>query len=101
MYVEDTEKEMKTAMYLLKTEADAGVQKMKEEVVLNESELAASSRMSKKGRTVIGKLVKAVALVCSTFGEDFSNAVVEHELGVAEDLTERGDFLLAESSKNL
>lgn len=74
---------------------------MKEEDITDESEPAASSTLSKSTRSSMRKLVKAIALLCSSYDVDFRKLVKEHELVVGNVLGGSVGFILAGSPCNV
>lgn len=59
--------------------AGAHAEKMKDEDVVDESETAASSTVSKEGTAVMGKLAKAMNPLCSIYSLQFRIWVEKHK----------------------
>lgn len=71
----------------MESRAHVGIEKMKEEDFLDANEPAVSATLSKEGKTVMRKLVKAKAPMCSIYNLEFIILMEEHELGFEENLT--------------
>lgn len=82
IYVQTTMKKRKTGKSLLVTGAGAGTPEMKEEHIVVESELAASSTLSEEEGTTMTKLIKSMAPLCSIYDVDFRTFAEEHELSL-------------------
>lgn len=65
---------------------------MKQENIVNESDTAASSTLSKKRRTAVSKLAREMALLYSVPDVDSSTLAEEHELQAGLHLSETADF---------
>lgn len=66
-----------------------------------ESEPASFLTLNEKDRTVMSKLVKAMASLCSTYAMNFRALVQKHELEVEEDLSGKVPFVLADPPNNV
>lgn len=95
MYVLKTLEKKKTVKLPLETEASADDHDMKEENILDENKLVASSTLSEEERTAVNQQLKAIARLCSTHDADFRKLVDEHKLGVGEHVNDKIDFLMA------
>lgn len=82
MYVQTALKNRKLPMSLLETGAGAGSHYMKEEHIVDESELSASSTMRKEKSTIMSKHVKKMAPLSSICYVDSRNFGEDHELGI-------------------
>lgn len=96
MYVKTTIKKRKMRTSPLETGAEVGVQQVKEKDIVYDSEPFASSTLRGEGRSVMSRLFKDMAFLCTIYDVYFRNATQEHELGVAEDLGGKVDSFLAD-----
>lgn len=69
---------------------------MKEKVIADDSEPAASSTLIEKWGTVMGNLIKAVAFLCSIYCVNFKTLVEEVTPSFEEDRSKKVYFVLAD-----
>lgn len=101
IYVVNIVKKRKTGMSSLEAGADAGLQKIKEEFIADESETVAPRTQSEEHKTAMSKHVKALTSVCSIHVLNSKHLVEEHELAVGQDLTGKVNLVLAGSPCNV
>lgn len=70
--VDSALKKLKTGNYPLETEAGAGSPEIKEEYFADDSDSTRFSTLCEEGSTALKKIVKARALFCFIFDEEFS-----------------------------
>lgn len=96
----DTE-EKKTREISLERETRTGPNKKEEEYIVDKSAPAVSSALPKKRRTVMSRLVKEMAPLCSIYDVDSTNLVEEHELGLGDGLSVKLDVVLGDPLYNI
>lgn len=92
MYMQTKLKKRKVGRLPLKTGASADALEMKERDIVDNSAAAASSTPSKKVRTEMSKLTKAMTLLCSVDDVYIRNLIKKHKFGVREDLSAKVMF---------
>lgn len=68
---------------------------------MNESELAASSTLSKKERTAVSKSVKEIIVLCFTYDLDLRYMMKDRRPGFRGILSEKQDDVLADPPNNV
>lgn len=101
LYAENILWKRKLRTLSLETDADAGVENMKEEDIVQKSDSAASSTVSETRWIELSKLVIAIAGLCFIYNLNVRNLVEEHELGIKENLAIKKKCLLADLPYNV
>lgn len=77
-----------------------GVYDMKEADIVDEIKPAASSTLDEIETTMLRKLVRNIAPVCSIYDVIFIKSAEKHKRGFEEYLSEKADSILADPSYN-